>query len=440
MPRTASSHPASQTNAGTNRPVPAAHTHDPFAFDDGTPAPAASSQSSSSEGDDESTEEDEEEDHSSLLNNIDSASSSSAASYTAPDAAPSAQSVATPSSRKDSSPLASSLVQKQPCSQPHMNSLSATTPLERALDVLKNRPEHILGVKAVKNEEYKLQRSNKFKHDYEVQIEKTAKYILIPWQTDFSDDSQFHPVLEALWEDFRPWMDRALKDAGKPTPKWDGGRGSSLEVATAICYTLSERLAFPGGSFSYEDVPLLCQTTMACPFRAEEDQRFCAADAIATAFSSLSLEAANARVTVESFTTSLKVSKCKKLVLEVVGGNFDNFGHFLRAQCVDGETTFKLLAVAIRYPGRPIELRKMPAEWNRLSPLARIQAMVNMDGAFVAKVGMHCIAICNGIVFDNDCDVPFAINARGTPDAGALFAKISLQGGIDEGRQVCLLR
>jgi hypothetical protein len=320
------------------------------------------------------------------------------------------------------------------------SSALTTARVTTVLDVLKNHPERIWGVKAVKNEEYRLQRSNKDRHDYEVQIEKSGEYTPIPWQTDFSDGSQFHSVLEALWDDFRPWMDRALKDAGKPTPKWVGGRGSSSEVATAICYTLSEGLAFPGGSFSYEDVPLVCQTTMACPFRAEEDQRFCAADAIATAFSSLSLEAANAHVTVESFTTSLKVSKRKKLVLEVVGGNFDNFGHFLRAQCIDGETTFKLLAVAIRYPGRPIELRKMPAEWNRLSPLARVQAMVNMDGAFVAKVGLHCIAICNGIVFDNDCDVPFAINARGTPDAGALFAKISLQGGIDEGRQVCLLR
>jgi hypothetical protein len=38
--------------------------------------------------------------------------------------------------------------------------------------------------------------------------------------------------------------------------------------------------------------------------------------------------------------------------------------------------------------------------------------MVDMDGAFVAKVGTQCIAICNWIVFDNDCDVPYDINAR----------------------------
>jgi hypothetical protein len=73
-------------------------------------------------------------------------------------------------------------------------------------------------------------------------------------------------------------------------------RSGNQEVATAICCTLSEGLAFPGGPFPYEGVPLACQTTKACPFQAEEGEKFCAADAIAFTLSSLSPEAANTPV------------------------------------------------------------------------------------------------------------------------------------------------
>ena len=65
--------------------------------------------------------------------------------------------------------------------------------------------------------------------------------------------------------------------------------------------------------------------------------------------------------------------------------------------------------------------------------------MVAMQGAFVARIGTHCVAICNGLVFDNDPDWGFAIDARAAgDDVGALFKAIKLGGGIDEGRCVVL--
>jgi hypothetical protein len=103
---------------------------------------------------------------------------------------------------------------------------ATSTPLERALLILANVRDsgetgRLLGVKAIKNSAYRRERTNEDKHDYEVQIEKTAKYIPIPWQkqTDPADgkEYQFHPVLDALCEYFRPWIDRALANAGKPT-------------------------------------------------------------------------------------------------------------------------------------------------------------------------------------------------------------------------------
>jgi hypothetical protein len=297
------------------------------------------------------------------------------------------------------------------------------------LEVVKEQGEagDLLGVKAVKNPEHKLARRLIDRHDYEVQIKRSGEYIRIPWQRDAKDGSESNPVLEALWTEFRPWMDRAIKNAGKSTPLWDGERIPSSEVLFPTPLSTAMLLA--------------CQTKIEVPFRAEEYEKLCAADAIANAGYALSAAAVTAPVSVASSAVVLKDhNNRKKRVMQVVGGVFPDFSHFLRAQCVDGTCTFKRLAAAMRYPGAWATLQKMPRTWIVLSPADRVQAMVNMEGAFVAKMGSHCVAICDGIVFDNDADFPFGINARGTPDAGALLTAIGLPGGILEGRKLCLLR